>query len=500
LILIFCASYQERLNRLADEVGRRLEIQTIEHRPSIGKFDAASAALEPTARDSLFSTAIPKPSSSPQPQSSEFPHPLSAAAMRMPAYPSPSPSSLDSIPPVQNPWADVPSSRHDVDIQKAAMMMERPQFVIDDMGDGDDDDLGDGEEDGAVDADADLLVEVDNFLQAVDAPEGGIGGTAALAGQARPIAPPLPPGRSGSFSSSSNAPPLPYNNLPSPPRATNYYNQPIYNHEYHGHNYAPPSPGYSHGGGTASRRSSIPGYGYANQASGAVGGYYSSGSSPPGGVGGPSYDQTYFADALVGALNRREDPPFGVTSISTTNASANAPLSLPPGPGLATRGRRAGSLASGLPPRPGTSGAAHIYPSSSFAGGSLINPNYNPNYASATYASSMRSTGTATPGSSRRSLSPAPGAFGHGGQQTPRPYSPGPSGSKMSLNAITHPLPPPPPGVIWGYPGGPNALPMRGRSPGPPPGSSSGRATPLGRSSSVPRSGSSVRSSSLHRR
>jgi hypothetical protein len=100
--------------------------------------------------------------------------------MRMPAYPS-SPS-LESVPAVANPWADVPSSRHDVDIQRAAMMMERPQFVIDDMADGDDD-----EEYGAEgDRDADLLVEVDNFLADGDntlnekAAQAGQGTSAAL--------------------------------------------------------------------------------------------------------------------------------------------------------------------------------------------------------------------------------------------------------------------------------------------------------------------------------
>ena len=61
-------------------------------------------------------------------------------------------------------------------------MMERPQFVIDDMADGDDDD-----EYGAEgDRDADLLVEVDNFLADGDsalnekAAQAGQGASAAL--------------------------------------------------------------------------------------------------------------------------------------------------------------------------------------------------------------------------------------------------------------------------------------------------------------------------------
>ncbi|KAL8283146.1 hypothetical protein RQP46_005924 [Phenoliferia psychrophenolica] len=182
---VMTESNKERLNRLADEVGRRLEIQTIEHRPSIGKLDAASAALEPTARDSLFSTSVSSrpstatsrtsPHPSPSLSSSEVPHPLSAAAMRMPAYPSPSPS-LESIPPVQNPWADVPSSRRDVDIQRAAAMMERPQFVIDDMGDGDED------EDEGVGRD-ELLDEVDEFLKSAPESDGALVDKTAAQGQ-----------------------------------------------------------------------------------------------------------------------------------------------------------------------------------------------------------------------------------------------------------------------------------------------------------------------------
>ncbi|KAM0755549.1 TBC-domain-containing protein [Meredithblackwellia eburnea MCA 4105] len=169
---------KSRLNRLADEVGRRLEIQTIEHRPSIGKFDAAAAALEPQARDSLFSTSRTSAKTSPQLNPSEIPHPLSAAAMRMPAYPV---VASEPAPAIQNPWADVPSSNKEIDIQKAAAMLERPQFSI-----GDDDD-SDEDEDGAFatgdgDRDADLMVEVDNFLQNADdqKAEGGAAGQAFL--------------------------------------------------------------------------------------------------------------------------------------------------------------------------------------------------------------------------------------------------------------------------------------------------------------------------------
>lgn len=145
---------QERLNRLADEVGKRLDIQTIEHRPSIGKLDAAAAAIEPQARDSLFSTSNRPPKQ--QPASPEIPNPLSAAAMRMPAYPQAS-----------NPWADAPSSgssspnlgRHEIDVQAAASQaLHRQQFVIDNVAEGDDEDYAGGE------GDAELMNQVERML------------------------------------------------------------------------------------------------------------------------------------------------------------------------------------------------------------------------------------------------------------------------------------------------------------------------------------------------
>lgn len=164
---------------MADEVGKRLDIQTIEHRPSIGKLDAASAAIEPQARNSLFSTSRPTKQDKPSNVHVSVPpaNPLSAAAMRMPAYPA-----------VSNPWADVKSSgsgpstpRHEIDVQEAAAkIMERPQFIIDDVtdGDGDEDDFGDFE--GPVEGDADLLNQVDKML----VEDEGTSGKAAQTGQA----------------------------------------------------------------------------------------------------------------------------------------------------------------------------------------------------------------------------------------------------------------------------------------------------------------------------
>ncbi|SCV68775.1 BQ2448_896 [Microbotryum intermedium] len=157
---------KERINRIADEVGKRLDIQTVEQRPSIGKLDAAAAAIEPTARDSLFSTSTATKTSAAKNttpaavvESAPAVNPLSAAAMRMPAYP-----------PVMNPWANEPATTkvgtptREIDVQDLARQVaeERTQFaddqfVIDNEGE-EDADLGGGEIDG------DLMNQVDQML------------------------------------------------------------------------------------------------------------------------------------------------------------------------------------------------------------------------------------------------------------------------------------------------------------------------------------------------
>ncbi|GAA5937064.1 hypothetical protein JCM1841_002790 [Sporobolomyces salmonicolor] len=147
---------KERFNRLADEVGKRLEIQTVEQRPSIGRLDAAAAAIEPTARDQLFSTSTSRKKPPPLPTASEALNPLSAASMRTPAYPSP-----------ENPWADdrahAPSPSpatpaHDIDVQALAKQaMQRPQFTIDEATEGEGEDFGAEGDDG-------LLGQVDRML------------------------------------------------------------------------------------------------------------------------------------------------------------------------------------------------------------------------------------------------------------------------------------------------------------------------------------------------
>ncbi|GAA6035200.1 hypothetical protein JCM8097_006416 [Rhodosporidiobolus ruineniae] len=157
---------KERFNRLADEVGKRLDIQTIEQRPSIGKFDAAAAAIEPVARENLFSTSASRTKSPPVVPSPEAVNPLSAAAMRQPAYPQPQDD---------NPWAEMRSAlpspatqMHDIDVQALAQQaMQRPQFAADEATEG-----AEGEDYGG-EADEGLLGQVDAMLEADEAGRGG---------------------------------------------------------------------------------------------------------------------------------------------------------------------------------------------------------------------------------------------------------------------------------------------------------------------------------------
>ncbi|GAA5978525.1 hypothetical protein JCM11641_007973 [Rhodosporidiobolus odoratus] len=192
---------KERFNRLADEVGKRLDIQTIEQRPSIGKLDAAAAAIEPTARDSLFSTSTSRIKPAPRP-APEPVNPLSAAAMRMPAYPEQG-----------NPWADSHSSprspspstqKHDIDVQALAQQaMLRPQFAADVATEGEGDDYaGDGDEGG-------LLGQVDAMLEADDASGKEVRWSIVFQPLEMAQRPPLhqpPPGRAGSPSASTRPP------------------------------------------------------------------------------------------------------------------------------------------------------------------------------------------------------------------------------------------------------------------------------------------------------
>ncbi|KAM0755551.1 hypothetical protein T439DRAFT_5978 [Meredithblackwellia eburnea MCA 4105] len=186
------------------------------------------------------------------------------------------------------------------------------------------------------------------------------------------------------------------------------------------------------------------------------------------------------AGALLG-MSRRG-------SVSGGSASAMAPLSMPSGAG--GRGRRAGSMIErpvGRPPSGGNS-TFPTYPSNSFSGATLLNPNYP---TPPVYSTSLRSTGTPGPSNPRRSWSPGPSGMVRG--RSPSPIS----GSKMSLGSITNPggsilpLPPPPPGMgNWN----PAMLASRGRSPspGPPPGMMQPRSNSLIRAPSPVRPGPSI--------
>lgn len=136
--------------------------------PSIGKLDAAAAAIEPQARDRLFSTSSARKQPPSLPAAEHAVNPLSAAAMRMPAYPT-----------SENPWADsakIDSSsnaiaQHDIDVQALAQQaaLQRPQFADDAAIEGE----GEGEEWAGPEGDEGLLGQVDAMLQAEEHAEAG---------------------------------------------------------------------------------------------------------------------------------------------------------------------------------------------------------------------------------------------------------------------------------------------------------------------------------------
>ncbi|GAA95389.1 uncharacterized protein L969DRAFT_44592 [Mixia osmundae IAM 14324] len=137
---------RERINRLADHVGQRLEIQTVENKPAIGKLQGAAAYAEPKARESLLTPYSPRPGGSFVPASPATNiNPLSAAAMRQPAYPS--------------PWAD-PSPDNPAVGPDPVELASRPQFAIDF---GEDEDEADDH--AQSHDDQRLMDEVDDFLQ-----------------------------------------------------------------------------------------------------------------------------------------------------------------------------------------------------------------------------------------------------------------------------------------------------------------------------------------------
>lgn len=140
--------------------------------PSIGKLDAAAAAIEPQARGTLFSTSNARkaPASPATPEA--VANPLSAAAMRMPAYPT-----------SENPWAAAdgkPDSaaplapQHDIDVQALAQQaaLQRPQFAVDEATEGEGEEWVGGEGGEGGEGDEGLLGQVDAMLQAEPAGAG----------------------------------------------------------------------------------------------------------------------------------------------------------------------------------------------------------------------------------------------------------------------------------------------------------------------------------------
>lgn len=168
---------KEFLGKLADDIGKRLDIQQIEQKPALGRLTGAAALQEPQERATLLSTS----KTSPMLPSSPF----SAASMRQPIIapsgittstsaststtpvpqisPSEELSSIhqDSTPAAINAAAEkhvleqaLPNAPKD-QILGLGIMDERPRFAIDDAGD---------EDEGDEDGDGDVLGDDDSGL------------------------------------------------------------------------------------------------------------------------------------------------------------------------------------------------------------------------------------------------------------------------------------------------------------------------------------------------
>jgi hypothetical protein len=171
--------HKERLNRLADEVGKRLDIQSVEQLPSIGKLDPTA---EPKTRESLFtpspnpqqrspSPSISTTSGSPMVTRTPSVDPLSAAAMRMPAEGLTSPP----LPPTSSGLSYAPReaksprpSAMSTALTMANQLPQRQTFSLDRAVN--EDVSGATEEDEEVDVEAgaagdDVMDEVEAFLK-----------------------------------------------------------------------------------------------------------------------------------------------------------------------------------------------------------------------------------------------------------------------------------------------------------------------------------------------
>ena len=172
---------KEYMHKLADDIGKRLDIQHVEQKPSLGRLTGAAAMQEPLERAALLSTsksgtAGTNRQTSPLLGSSS---PYSAASMRQNVHLPPpiSPSaSLHTSPPFSpEAGAAVPPSLQEA-AEKAVVekslpdapkdtilglgiMHERPKFDIDAAVEGDDDEFAIGDDD-----DADLNMDDDKAL------------------------------------------------------------------------------------------------------------------------------------------------------------------------------------------------------------------------------------------------------------------------------------------------------------------------------------------------
>lgn len=164
---VFTDENKSRFYSFADEVGRRLDIQTVEQMPSIGKLDAAAAMAPVKDRETLLRSpaAVANAQTSPRLLASQ--DPLSHAAMREPAYPQ-----AVAVRTVEEAGT-LRATRPPQPVQAATgyFIEERPQFAIDSVGDEDDEDLSRDESSASGTATpgqghADLMDEVDQFLAA----------------------------------------------------------------------------------------------------------------------------------------------------------------------------------------------------------------------------------------------------------------------------------------------------------------------------------------------
>lgn len=165
---------KSRFYHFADEVGKRLDIQTVEQVPSIGKLDIAAAMAPPRDRETLLSTAMTPSSSIGTPHTSRSPllqyDPLSHAAMREPAYPAPiAIRTTEDASRVQDQAQAVGPPPFAIQRAQQSFIEQRPQFAIDDVGEEEEEgESGQGSrvldgKPGQVD-DGDLMNEVDQFL------------------------------------------------------------------------------------------------------------------------------------------------------------------------------------------------------------------------------------------------------------------------------------------------------------------------------------------------